>query len=84
MYIYDNYVRSKIGSMRIKAIKYSNIRRLYSSLTMDKGLKPSSVKTIHKAVRPIFAFAVHDNYIATNPTENVLADIKKIYSCEKP
>ncbi len=83
-FFYKSYIKDEIGSMKIKSIKYSDIRRLYSSLIADKGLKPSSVRTIHKALRPIFAFAVRDGYIASNPTEGVLKDLKKTYTCEKP
>ncbi len=83
-FFYKSYIKDEIGSMKIKAIKYSDIRRLYSLLITDRGLKPSSVRTIHKALRPIFAFAVRDGYIASNPTEGVLKDLKKTYTCEKP
>ncbi|MCD8239455.1 MAG: site-specific integrase, partial [Clostridiales bacterium] len=83
-FFYKSYIKDEIGSMKIKAIKYSDIRRLYSSLISDKGLKPSSVRTIHKALRPIFTFAVSDGYIVSNPKEGVLKGLKKTYALKKP
>lgn len=83
-FFYESYIKDEIGSMKIKAIKYSDIRRLYSSLITDRGLNPSSLRTICKALSPVFAFAVRDGYIMSNPTDGVLSDMKKTYTFEKP
>jgi len=83
-YMYDHYVRDEIGHRSIAAIKYSDIRKFYLSLIHDKGFKPNSMEIIHTVLHPVFETAVRDGMIRLNPTDGVMAEIKKSHNWEKP
>jgi len=83
-YMYDNYVRDEIGQKKLASIKYSDIKKFYLSLIHEKKFKPNSMEIIHTILHPIFATAVRDQYIRLNPTEGVMAEIKRTHDWEKP
>ena len=83
-YMYDGYVRDEIGGKTLKSIKYSDIKRFYNALILEKGFKPNSMEIIHTLLHPVFTLAVRDGYIRTNPTDGVMAEIKKSHDWEKP
>ena len=80
-YMYRKYVRDEIGVKNIADIKYSDIKRFYIHLIKDIGFKPNSMETIHTILHPIFNVAVRDGFIRTNPTDGVIAEIKKSHNC---
>lgn len=84
LYMYKKYVSEDIGQKKIASIKYSDIKRFYNSLIREKGFKPNSMETIHTLLHPTFTLAVRDGYIRTNPTDGVMAEIKKSNNWEKP
>ncbi len=83
LYMYKSYVRDEIGGKPLQSIKYSDIKRFYNSLITDKGFKPNSMEIIHTIIHPVFTLAVRDGYIRTNPTDGVMAEIKKSHDWEK-
>ncbi len=83
-YMYRKYVRDKIGHIPVAKIKYSDIRRFYLSLIHDRGFKPNSMEIINTILHPVFNTAVKDELIRTNPTDGVMAEIKKSHNWEKP
>ena len=84
LYMYKNYVSEDIGLKRIAAIRYSDIKAFYHSLIKDRGFKPNSMEIINTILHPVFTLAVRDGYIRNNPTDGVMAEIKKSHSREKP
>lgn len=83
-YMYKKYVWDEIGLRNIAAIKYSDIKKFYIHLINDIGFKPNSMEIIHTILHPIFTTAVRDGLIRTNPTDGVMAEIKKGHEWEKP
>lgn len=83
-YMYKKYVWDEIGLRNIAAIKYSDIKKFYIHLINDIGFKPNSMEIIHTILHPIFTTAVRDGLIRTNPTDGVMAEIKKGHDWEKP
>lgn len=83
-YMYKNYVSESLGMKRLGSIKYSDIKAFYNSLIKDKGFKPNSMEIINTILHPVFNLAVRDGYIRTNPTDGVMAEIKKSHNWEKP
>ena len=83
-YMYKKYVSETLGLKKITAIKYSDILKFYNSLIIDLGFKPNSMEIIHTILHPIFTVAVRDGYIRLNPTDGVMAEIKKSHNWEKP
>lgn len=84
MYMYKNYVSNVIGKRRIGNIKYSDIKKFYNSLILEKKFKPNSMEIINTILHPVFTMAVRDGYIRTNPSDGVMAEIKKSHNWEKP
>lgn len=83
-YMWKKFIQDVIGDKEVGSIRYSDIKKFYISLIRDKGFKPNSVENIQTILHPVFAAAVRDGYIRTNPTDGVLAEIKKSHSWEKP
>lgn len=84
IYMYDNYVRSDFGKKNITTIKYSDVKKFYISLIQERGFKPNSMEIINTILHPVFTSAVRDGYIRNNPSDGVMADIKKSHTWEKP
>lgn len=82
-YMYNKYVRDEIGVRDIASIKYTDIKKFYIHLIRDIGFKPNSMEIIHTILHPIFTAAVCDGLIRTNPTDGVMAEIKKSHDWEK-
>ena len=83
-YMYKKYVSDTIGKRRISSIKYSDIKKFYNSLILEKKFKPNSMEIINTILHPVFTMAVRDGYIRTNPSDGVMAEIKKSHNWEKP
>lgn len=82
-YMYKKYVSEDIGLRNISSIRYSDIKRFYIHLIRDIGFKPCSMEIIHTILHPVFTVAVRDGLIRSNPTEGVMAEIKKRHDWEK-
>ena len=76
-YVYDKYIRNDIGRMPIKDITYSDVKRFLNRLLHKNHFKPRSVEIINTLLHPVFRIAVRDNLIRTNPTDGIIAELKK-------
>ena len=83
-YMYKKYVWDSIGRRKLPEIKYSDIKKFYNYLIREIGFKPNSIEIVHAILHSIFATAVRDGYIRANPTDGVMAEIKKSNDWEKP
>lgn len=83
-YMYRKYVRDSFGCKKIASIKYSDVKKFYISLIKDIGFKPNSLETIHTILHPVFTTAVRDGKIRVNPSDGVMAEIKKSHDWTKP
>lgn len=83
-YTYDTHIRNGLGKRKISDIKYSDIKKLYNGLVRNGTLKASTLGNLHSILHPIFAIAVRDGYIRTNPTAGVLEEVRKINHWEQP
>jgi integrase len=77
VYMYDHYVRENFGLRKISEIKYSDVTYFYNYLLNTEGLQPNTVDTIHTVLHPTFQLAVRDEIIRTNPSDGVMAEIKR-------
>lgn len=80
LYMYRHFVADNIGKKKIASIKYSDIKNFYNSLILDNGFKPNTVDNVQTLLHPIFTFAVRDGYIRSNPSDGVMAEVKKSYA----
>lgn len=83
-YMYEHYIRDSFGQKKLASVKYSDVKAFYTSLIKDKGFKPNSMEIVHTILHPTFTLAVRDDYIRKNPTDGVMAEIKKSHNWEKP
>lgn len=83
IYMYRKYVREELGSRDIASIKYSDIKKFYGQL-LRHGFKPNSVEIIQTILHPVFHVAVKDGYIRLNPTDGVIAELKRSHDWERP
>lgn len=83
-YMYEHYIRDSFGQKKLASVKYSDVKAFYTSLIKDKGFKPNSMEILHTILHPTFTLAVRDDYIRKNPTDGVMAEIKKSHNWEKP
>lgn len=82
-YMYNHYVRESFGKMRISKIKYTDVKKFYYSLILEKGFKPNSMEIVNTLLHPAFTMAVRDGLLRLNPTDGVMTEIKKSRSWEK-
>lgn len=76
-YMYDRFIRKRFGKKKISSIKYSDVVTFYQLLLKEKGLQINTLETIHTVLHPTFQLAVRDNIIRVNPSDGVMAQIKK-------
>ena len=76
VYTYDRYVRKGFGKKKIAEVRYSDVLAFYQAL-LNMGLKVNTVDSVHCVLHPTFQLAVRDNVIRNNPTDNVMAEVKK-------
>lgn len=76
-YMYDRFVRQEFGQKKIGGIKYSDVLYFYYHLINDMNLQINTLETIHTVLHPTFQLAVRDEIIRTNPSDGVMAQIKK-------
>lgn len=76
-YMYDRFVRDGFGKKKIGEIKYSHVLYFYYHLLNECGLQINTLETIHTVLHPTFQLAVRDEIIRMNPSDGVMAEIKK-------
>lgn len=77
LYMYDHFVREGFGQRKIGEIKYSDVMYFYYYLLNEKDLQANTVDTIHTVLHPTFQLAVRDGIIRMNPSDGVMAEIKR-------
>lgn len=76
IYTYNQYVRKGFGKKKIANIKYSDVLIFYR-LLVNTDLGISTVENVHTVLHPTFQLAVRDQIIRNNPTDGVMAELKK-------
>lgn len=74
---YRNWIAPYIGNRKIGRVSYSDIKEFYYRLMKERGLKAATVEHVHTLLHPTFKMAVRDGYLRTNPTDDVMLEIKK-------
>ena len=84
-YMYETFVAPTFGKERITQIKKSDVKRFYNNLADERCLKSSTIDSVHTVLHQVFAMAVDDSYIRSNPTDNALTELKRshLYRTEK-
>lgn len=80
IYMYDMFVRPVFGTKKLTLVKKSDVRNFYNNLAEQKILKISTIDGIHNVLHQVFQVAVDDELIRTNPTDNMMCELKKAYA----
>lgn len=83
-YCYDRYVRNGFGKRKIVDIKYTDIKKFYYGIIQDKELSSATLDNIHTDLHPAFQMAVRDGLLRSNPSDGVMAEIKKSHVWNTP
>ena len=84
-YMYNLFVRPNFGKKRIYDLKKSEVKRFYNHLVDERNVQASTVDTIHTVLHQVLQMAVDDRYIANNPSDGVLKELKQshVFKTEK-
>lgn len=74
------FVQPKIGQIRIKQLKRSDVKSLYNYLLEERGLKVNTIDGVHTVLRQVLTVAVEENYIRINIADNILKELKQSHS----
>lgn len=77
LYTYNHFVRNGFGRRKVASIRYTDVKKFYYSFLLEQNLKPATLDNIHTQLHPVFQMAVRDGLIRVNPTDEVMAEIKK-------
>lgn len=81
-YMYNMFVRSTFGKLRIANVKKSDVKRFYNHLADDRILTIATIDNVHTVLHQVFNLAVDDGYIRLNPTDNMLKELKQSHNFE--
>ena len=77
LYMYGRFIRDTFVRKNIAAIKYSDVLQFYNYLLEKQKLQINTLESIHTLLHPTFQLAVRDEIIRLNPTDGVMAEVKK-------
>lgn len=77
IYMYDRFVREDFGKHKLINVKYSDVLQYYYYLLNERNLALTTLDSIHCILHPTFQLAVRDDIIRKNPTDGVMAEVKK-------
>jgi integrase len=77
LYMYNHFVRDTFGNKRLIDIKYSDIMQFYFYMLNEQKISISTLDSVHCILHPTFQLAVRDDIIRKNPTDGVMAEVKK-------
>lgn len=83
IYMYELFVKPTFGKSRITLVKKSDVRKFYNGLADGKILKIATIDNVHNVLHQIFQVAVDDDIIRTNPTDNMLKELKMSHGFER-
>ena len=76
-YMYNTFVKPNFGKSRISTLKKSDVKRFYNQLADERHLQASTIDSVHTVLHQALDMAVDDSYIRTNPSDNVLKELKQ-------
>lgn len=82
LYMYNHFVRPTFGKRLIGKIKYSDVKKFYYRIILDEEMKANTLDSIHTQLHPAFRMAVRDGLLRQNPTDGLMAEIKKSHIWE--
>ena len=82
LYLYRQFVEPDFGKSKVSALKKSDVKQFYNTLADERGLQISTIDSIHTVLHQVLDMAVDDCYLRSNPSDNVLRELKKAHQFE--
>ena len=82
LYLYRQFVEPDFGKSKVSALKKSDVKQFYNILADERGLQISTIDSIHTVLHQVLDMAVDDRYLRSNPSDNVLRELKKAHQFE--
>ena len=79
-YMYELHVKPDFGQNLLRDVKKSDVKRFYNMLADQRKLKIATIDNIHTVLHQVLNLAVEDEFIRTNPSDNVLRELKQSHS----
>ncbi len=79
-YMYTMFVSPKLGQLRLCTLKRSDIKRFYNYLLEERGLKLSTIDSVHTVLHQVLGLAVEENYLRVNIADNLLKELKQSHN----
>ncbi len=76
IYMYQQFVAPDFGRKKLYTLKKSDVRKFYTMLVDNRGLKMNTLDCIHTVLHPVLQMAVEDGFLRMNPSDNVLKELK--------
>ena len=83
-YMYETFVQDEIGNYPINDLRKSDIRMFYNNLIEKRGLKISTLDSIHTVLYQVLEIAVEEDRIIRNPSHSALTEIKRTRNVDEP
>jgi integrase len=74
---YRRYVQDTFGKKKLIQIRYTDILQFYNYLLTETNISITTLENVHSVLHPTFEMAVRDDIIRKNPSDGVMAEIKK-------
>ena len=72
------------GKSKVSALKKSDVKQFYNILADERGLQISTIDSVHTVLHQVLDMAVDDCYLRSNPSDNVLRELKKRTNLKPP
>ena len=82
LYLYRQFVEPDFGKSKVSALKKSDVKQFYNTLADERGLQVSTIDSVHTVLHQVLDMAVDDCYLRSNPSDNVLKELKKSHQFE--
>ena len=82
LYLYRQFVEPDFGKSKVSALKKSDVKQFYNTLADERGLQISTIDSVHTVLHQVLDMAVDDSYLRSNPSDNVLRELKKAHQFE--
>ena len=82
LYLYRQFVEPDFGKSKVSALKKSDMKQFYNILADERGLQISTIDSVHTVLHQVLDMAVDDRYLRSNPSDNVLRELKKAHQFE--
>lgn len=84
LYLYRQFVEPDFGKSKVSALKKSDMKQFYNILADERGLQISTIDSVHTVLHQVLDMAVDDRYLRSNPSDNVLRELKKAHQLKPP